>query len=487
MKVFSLARIRAIFFVFASAGLLAPSAFAGSVTITSPSSTSSVPGAVTISGTASESVPFHLELWDNGGKLGDFFSNSVNISRSMSQGQHTLTLLAVSNNGQVLDQTSRQFNVAQSSPAATNGVTISSPTPASSSISAVRIIASAAQSKPFHLEIWDNGYKLGDVPAGNVNDVYVLPDGSHVLTVSAIDNSNGAVLGTSSVNYSVAENCSNSRNQQCNLDQLAMNNVQNDCNPQQQIAWVANGCGPGIQGVNPVNPSQTGLQQINDGSAPPNQGNLTLNGHSARFSEIQGSNPSNVLFRGQTPTPAPSNAIDSHWTLDEYVHLPDPNAHQAFEIDAQYSAGGIWTKFYTECAFNMSNGTGYWAVFDTATGGWIFLNGTNQNGQDTPAVPCNRSQFYQPWSGSSNPSFTGWHHIAWSFLRNPDGTVTYQSLTFDGTTTQINFRPNSNNGGNVSDNGNFSALIQLDGAVNYNGKYNVVDAYVSELNITHNP
>lgn len=116
-----------------------------------------------------------------------------------------------------------------------------------------------------------------------------------------------------------------------------------------------------------------------------------------------------------------------------------------------------------------------------------FPQRTVSGGQIPPAVPCNRSQFAQPWPGSSNPSFSGWHHIAWTFLRNLDGTVTYQTLTFDGSTTQVNFHPNSASGGKVSDSGNFSALIQLDGVVNYSLQHNLVEAYVSEINLSHTP
>jgi len=351
----------------------------------------------------------------------------------------------------------------------------------------VTISASASESKSFHLEIWDNGFRLGDVSASSVNGVYVLPNGSHVLTVQAIDTTSGAVVGSNTVNYTVAENCSNSSFQQCDLDQIGVDDTQNDCNPPLESVWVANPCGGGVQGVNPTNPQSTLLQPIAEGSSLPDQGNLSLSGKSLHVQEVQGTDhPSNVLFRGQSPTTT-GTRIDSHWTMDEYVYLPDPTAHQAFEMDAQYTAGGLWTKFYTECAFNQRSGTGYWGVFDSATGGWIFLNGKPQGGQTPPVVPCNRDQFSQPWSGSSNPSFSGWHHIAWSFLRNPDATVTFQSVTFDGTTTQVNFKPNSNSGGHVNDDGHFSALIQLDGIVNGNGLHDIVDAYVSEVSLTHTP
>jgi hypothetical protein len=499
--------------------LFTHSAFAGTVTISSPRAGSTVSGGVPISASVSESIPFHIEIWDNGRKMGNFFSSSVNTAPVLANGGHVMTVQAVSSTGAVLDRRSVSYIVAvprvpaptpkpiptpipTPTPAPTptptptpnpvppasgsSIVTITSPTPGSTSINAVTISASASESTPFHLEIWDNGYRLGDVSASSVDGVYVLPNGSHVLTVNAIDNSSGLVISNSTVNYNVAENCSNSSNVQCDLDQIGIDNTQNDCNPALESLWVANPCGGGVQGVNPIDPQSTLLQSINEGSALPDQGNLTLNGKSLHLQEVQGSSPSNVLYRGQSPTTT-GTTIDSHWTLDEYVYLPDPTAHQAFEMDAQYTAGGIWTKFYTECAFNMQSGTGYWGVFDSSTGGWIFLNGKSQGGQTPPVVPCNRSQFSQPWSGSSNPSFTGWHHIAWSYLRNPDGTVTFQSLTFDGTTTSVNFTPNSATGGSVNDSGNFSALIQLDGVVNNNGQHDVVDAYVDEVSLIHTP
>lgn len=475
--------LRALLIVFCPLALFVPTALAGTVTIYTPSASATVAGAVTISASANESISFHLEIWDNGRKLGDFFTSSVSTTRSLPEGSHTTTVLAVSNAGQVLSKSSRTYNVGNST--GPSGVSITSPTAGSTSISAVRIAASANESTSFQLQVWDNGYKLGNVFASSVDGVYVLPSGSHVLTVQAV-NGSGSVLSESSVNYTVAENCSNSATAQCNLDQIAMNNVQNDCNPASQVAWVANGCGSGVQGVDPVFPQSTLVASSSDGGTIPNQGNLTLNGRSLHVGEVQGSKASNVLFRGQSPT-STGTTIDSHWTMDEYVYLPNPNAHQAFEMDAQYTGGKIWSKFYTECAFNMNNGTGFWAVFDTSTGGWIFLNGQNQNGQTPPAVPCNRSQFSQPWSGSSDPSFTGWHHIAWTFLRDSDGTVTFQTLTFDGATTQVNFKPNSLSGGSVGDDGNFDALIQLDGVENPYGQYNNVDAYVSEVNLTHTP
>lgn len=109
-----------------------------------------------------------------------------------------------------------------------------------------------------------------------VDSVYVLPNGSHVLTVQDVADSTGAVLSSSNVSYKVAEHCTNSSSTQCNMDQIGLDNTQNDCNPRIEALWLANPCGPGVQGVNPVYPRSTLVQSVSESSAPPDQNNLTL-------------------------------------------------------------------------------------------------------------------------------------------------------------------------------------------------------------------
>jgi hypothetical protein len=371
-------------------------------------------------------------------------------------------------------------------PAAAQSVSITSPANNSSGISAVRITASTTGwISSDHLEIWDNNTKLGNVFASSVNNVIVLPTGSHSTTVNLVS-STGTVLAGNSVNYQVAENCINSSTEQCNFDHQAIDNAQNNCAPPQENKWVANPCGPGIQGTGGINPISTSIQSITESGTLPDLGNTTLDGQSLYLEEMQGSGGySNVLFKADTPTLA--TATDANWVMDQYVYIPNPAAHQAFEIDVQYVWNNIWTKFYTECAFNQNgNGTGYWAVYN-GTAGWAFLNG--QNG--APNLPCNRSQFALPWAGSGDPTFTGWHHIVWTFKRgtSPEGYAIFVSLTFDGTTTTLNYAPTTQTGGAAGNNGDFAALIQLDGSKNPNppNSYPQVDVYVNELNITHTP
>ena len=263
------------------------SAFAGSVTITSPQPSSIVSGAVAISASANEGGSFHLEVWDNGNKLGDFFSSSMTTTASLNPGIHVTTVLAVTNLGLVLDADVVVYHVTDGSSTA-GGVSISSPGAGSTSASAVTIAASTSQSSATQLKISDNGYVLGVVPANSVSGVYVLPNGQHSLTVAALDN-NGSTVGSSNVNFTVAEGCTSSRWAQCDLDQLPVDNTQNDCNPGPEPAWVANPCGGGVQGVNPTNPLSTWLGPIQELGQLLNIGNFTLNGQSLHLMEIQGS------------------------------------------------------------------------------------------------------------------------------------------------------------------------------------------------------
>jgi hypothetical protein len=386
---------------------------------------------------------------------------------------------------------------------AAQSVTITSPAPNSTSPSAVLITSSATGwSSSDHLEVWDSvpglgGTKLGNVPSSSESAVYVLPSGSHTTTVNLVVNSTGQILAGNSVTYTVAESCTTSSTAQCNMDQLGIDNTQNDCNPPIEDLWVANPCGSGVQGSGGTDPTSTNIVAVTE-SSPYSDTGLTLNGQSLHLSETQGSGGySNVLFKANAPTSNWTTSTQSNWTLDAYVYLPNPNAHQAFEIDAQYvSNNGVWTKFYTECAFNQSSGTGFWEVYGGPGFPWVNLNGKTVtiNGQPVtpPNVPCNRSQFALPWSGG--PSMTGWHHIVWTFKRNSnsngDGYPTFVSLQFDGQTTTLNFTPTTQNSGTgEGDKGDFAALVQLDGVSNPNppNNYPTVDVYVNEFNILHTP
>jgi hypothetical protein len=361
-------------------------------------------------------------------------------------------------------------------------VTVTSPVENSINSSAVHITATTTNwNTSGHLEVWDTnngqpGIKLGNVFAGSTNTVYVLPSGTHTTTVNAVTSS-GLVLSSRSVRYTVAESCTNSSTMACDFDRLGIADPVTSCNnAPNQALWTGNACG--AQGTGSSEPASYGAQGMTTTETLGDTNTPSLNGHSLLLSETQASSGySNVLFSASSPTQTAS--LDSHWTMDFYVYLPNPEAHQAFEVDLQYVWGGYWTKFYTECAFNISSGTGYWGVYGGGNG-WTFLNGKN----GAPYVPCDRSQFSTPWSGG--PTSTGWHHIAWTFLRNPGGYAQYESLTFDGTTYQLNNYTPTTETLSGSNQGDFSVLVQLDGAEDATA-YPTVQAYVNQVNITHTP
>jgi hypothetical protein len=369
--------------------------------------------------------------------------------------------------------------------ATAQSVTITSPAAGSNSPSAVLITSSVTDySSSDHLEIWDNGVKLGNVSASSESAIYVLPNGSHTTTVQLVPNKGGTPLAKSEVTYAVVESCTtgvvDGVGSQCNFDQQGIADPVTPCPGSDQIPnediWVGNYCGPGIQGVD--EPSSINIQAVKENPIPAS-GYLTLDGQSIEFSEVN-VDYSNAIFKADTPNY--TTTLYSNWTLDEYVYLPNPSYNQALEVDAQYVYDSIWTKFYTECAFNAAgSGTGYWEVFD-GSAGWKALDGTD----GAPLATCDLNQFALPWSGG--PSGYGWHHIVWQFIRNSgqtgpsEGSVTYVSVTFDGTTTQLNnYVPTSDVGGmGEGNNGDFSALVQIDGTSDASENPEV---YVNELNI----
>jgi hypothetical protein len=374
--------------------------------------------------------------------------------------------------------------------AAAQSVTITSPVANSTNSSAVQITAHASNEPASfdHYEIWDAngsqaGYKLGTVPKTSTPDaVYVLPNGTHTLSVLAVDaaGGSGGVLNQASVKFTVAESCTDSSTVQCNLDQLGIQSPQSNCDPPQEALWVGNPCG--AQGGGSTEPTSISISQPTE-STIPDAGNTSLNGKSLLLSETQASGGySNVIFIAYSPTTTGST-VDSHWVLDEYVYLPDPAANQALELDAYYVIDNVWTSFTTQCTFIYNGAPGYWAVYGGG-GTWAYLDGSD----GAPNVPCTTSLFSTPWPNSGDPSFTGWHHIVWNFVRNDDshgnGYVTYTSMQFDGTTHTLNYTPTYETPGSGGNNGDFAALVQLDGTSNVSLNPQV---YVNELNITHTP
>ena len=100
----------------------------------------------------------------------------------------------------------------------------------------------------------------------------------------------------------------------------------------------------------------------------------------------------------------------SHFTLDTYYRLSDPNYPQGIEFSSNKHIGTSWYKFSVQCSYNK----GVFSVWDTAGARW-----------SATSIPCLR------------PAVQSWDHlIVNSEISN--GKAVFLSITFNGVTYPVN-------------------------------------------------
>lgn len=178
---------------------------AGGVAVNSPANQSIQGTSVLVNAQASEdnTTIDHMEVWDNGNKLGNVFSTSINQRFTLSAGTHQMTVqdIGPGPSYSVLHKVQVDFTVS-----GTNGVTITTPADGSTQSVLLPLNAFAVESSsvPHHLEIWDSGTKLGNSPLGTtVSQFFTVPTGAQQLTVKDVTSSN-QVLHTAQVNVTVS-------------------------------------------------------------------------------------------------------------------------------------------------------------------------------------------------------------------------------------------------------------------------------------------
>lgn len=152
----------------------------------------------------------HLEVWLDGTKLGNSPKGStIQQWYRTSTGSHQLTIKDISTSAQVLHQTSIPISVSSA-----NNVYLNSPVNNSNQGTSVRVSAYAYEQNSSnqlvdHLEVWDNGTKLGNSPlpyGGSslfTDQTYTLGAGSHQLTIQDISTGTYAVIHKRIVNITV--------------------------------------------------------------------------------------------------------------------------------------------------------------------------------------------------------------------------------------------------------------------------------------------
>lgn len=180
---------------------------AGGVAIDSPANSSIQGTSVLVEATAKElgSSIDHIEIWDNGTKLANVFSTTVDQSFTLAAGSHQMTVedIGPSPNFAILHKEITNFTVS-----GTNGVFVSTPANGSTQATFFPVNAYAVDgSTPIdHVEVWADGNKLGDSPKGStVSQWYTLSAGSHTLTVQAMT-AGGTVLEKSMVTFTASAN-----------------------------------------------------------------------------------------------------------------------------------------------------------------------------------------------------------------------------------------------------------------------------------------
>ncbi len=171
------------------------------VVISTPGNGATATGTVHLIASSSESQRVsEMQVWDNGNKLGVYYTQQIDATYNMAPGRHTTTALDLDSSFNIIHMSSVTYNV---HPPA-NGVQVISPAPNQViSMSTVHVVAHATESAPVNqMQVWDNGDRLGVYSGADVNQYFSLAAGSHVVTVLDLgDNYN--ILHQSSVSYSV--------------------------------------------------------------------------------------------------------------------------------------------------------------------------------------------------------------------------------------------------------------------------------------------
>jgi hypothetical protein len=189
-----------------AAGSAAPMAdfFTGnstnSVVISFPVDKATIVGQVHLIASASEDQPVsHTRVWDNGVELGSYGAQ-IDVIYKLATGSHTTTVEDFDSSGNLIHSASVTYEVQP----LVIGAQIITPAPDEVfNAGKVQVVAHAIESVPIsHLQIWDNGVKLGSYPGTSVDQDFTLAPGRHTVYVLVLDDQHN-VIDHSNVTYLV--------------------------------------------------------------------------------------------------------------------------------------------------------------------------------------------------------------------------------------------------------------------------------------------
>ncbi len=271
------------------------------------------------------------------------------------------------------------------------GVTVSSPTPGSTSGSPVHFVASATSTNPITaMRIYVDNVSVYLVSASKLDTSISLASGSHSVVVQAWDSTGAVFKAPLNLTVSGAAPPPSPGLPAPPAGAIVKSNID------QMTGWASCTVCAGANAAGPVATfSMVG-----------NQASPSLDGNSVKFS-ISGSTPySDALWWKQLG--AVDSATNLKYDLDFYI--TNPGVAQALEFDNNQSNGVRKFIYGTQC--NIKGG--HWDVWGNAAGNWI-----------STGIAC------------SAPTAFQWHHLTWEFQRTATNVI-FVGFTYDGVTHYVN-------------------------------------------------
>ncbi len=386
--------------------LLTAVAFAGSVSVSSPASGSTVGSPVHFVASATSGAPITgMKLYVDGVSKYATSSNKIDTSISLASGSRYIVIRAWDSTGAYFSST-RTINVSGTS-TSSGGLSVSSPSAGATVTSPFRVTASNSSAKTIKIYL-DNVEKYSSA-SSSIDTTVSSTSGSHYLVVQSWDAYGNVVKAPMTINVASSSSSSGGSsttggNTTWNIDQMTGWQSCSDC--------------AGIGGSGPIAPYAM-KQFIGDPS---------MDGKSAEF-WLGGDVPySNALWWKQLG----GQSAAKKFVYDLYFYIKDPSAAQSLEFDMNQSVDGRKYIFGTQCAIVR----GRWEVWDTANAKWM----------DT-GIPCYKPEAYK------------WHHLVLEFERTSDYKTRFVSVTLNGTKNYINKYYNVRSGGYSE----LNVAFQMDG------------------------
>jgi len=390
-------------------------AFAGTVTISSPTNGSTVGAPIHVVASASSSSTVStMKIWLDGTFVYSSSGPKLDTYVPASAGQHRITVQGYDNSGSfkstvyatVSSTTSSGCTLKSTQPS----VTICTPGNNASVSSPVHVVAGSNSSPSASLmQIYLDGSKVYQVSATKLDTYVSVSSGTHRLTVQAY---NGSFF--KSTIYVTAGSTSSSSSTSSTSSSIP-STATTFSDIEEMSGWDScTDCAGG---------GENALFSMTQNISSP-----SLDGDATRF-WIGGSTP---FSHGLWWRRMSSNTSVSHFIFDMYYYMKDPGASQGLEFAANQSKDNKWYKFSTQCSF----GSAKWRVWDSANSHWV----------DT-GITCSRPTAYK------------WNHVVFEYSRS-DGKANFISISINGVKHYVNksFYPQSK-----TSSGSVGIHFQLDG------------------------